>query len=147
MKDDQKPFWKQVPLAEMSDAQWESLCDGCGKCCLNKLEDTDTGGVFHTRVACHLFDDASCRCRDYAHRQEIVPDCIRLTPATIALHSHWLPDTCAYKLLYEGATLPAWHPLCTQDPQSVHEAGASVQGKTVSEHAVPQSEWEDYPLS
>ncbi|MEL6549413.1 MAG: YcgN family cysteine cluster protein [Pseudomonadota bacterium] len=137
-------FWERVPLDKMTDAEWEALCDGCGKCCLNKLEDPDTGEVALTRVACRLLDGESCRCAQYPIRHHFVPECIRMTPATIAMHSYWLPTSCAYKRLHEGKRLPAWHPLLTGDPESVHEAGASVRGWTVPEFEVPEEDWEDY---
>ncbi|MEM6276436.1 MAG: YcgN family cysteine cluster protein [Pseudomonadota bacterium] len=137
-------FWETVPLAKMTDTEWEALCDGCGKCCLNKLEDPDTGEVALTRVACRLLDNDTCRCSQYDIRHHFVPECIRMTPATIPMHSYWLPKSCAYKRLHEGKRLPNWHPLITGTPESVHEAGASVRGWTVPEFEVPEEEWEDY---
>ncbi len=122
------PFWKNKKLHEMSEREWESLCDGCGRCCLVKLEDEDTGRIYATDVACRLFDANVCRCKDYAHRQEMVPDCIRLTPQEVARLT-WLPPTCAYRLVREGADLPAWHPLISGDPETVHTAGVSVRGR------------------
>lgn len=112
----------------MSEREWESLCDGCGRCCLVKLEDEDTGRIYATDVACRLFDAGACRCKDYAHRQEMVPDCIRLTPQEVARLT-WLPPTCAYRLVREGADLPSWHPLVSGDPDTVHTAGVSVRGR------------------
>jgi uncharacterized protein len=129
------PFWKTVPLADMSEAQWESLCDGCGKCCLIRLEDEDTGEIHLTDVHCALFDGAACRCRDYTNRQAKVPDCVKLTPQTVASLS-WLPRSCAYRLVSEGRELEDWHPLVSGDPRSVHAAGMSVQDATISEKAV-----------
>ncbi|MFG1419057.1 YcgN family cysteine cluster protein [Xanthobacter sp. V0B-10] len=123
-----EPFWRTTPLAAMNAAQWESLCDGCGRCCLVKLEDEDTGQIAYTDVACRLFDTGSCRCSDYAHRSEKVEDCVRLTPEAVATLS-WLPPTCAYRLLQEGKDLPFWHPLISGDPASVHAAGISVAGR------------------
>ncbi|MEM9972059.1 MAG: YcgN family cysteine cluster protein [Pseudomonadota bacterium] len=137
-------FWERVPLKNMAPREWEALCDGCGKCCLNKLEDADTGEVALTRVACRLLDDESCRCTQYDIREHFVPECIKLTPASIGLHAYWLPKTCAYKLLHEGAALPDWHPLISGDPETVHDAGVSVRGWTVPEFEVPEDEWEDH---
>ncbi|MGB3723248.1 MAG: YcgN family cysteine cluster protein [Pacificimonas sp.] len=128
----QAPFWKTKTLSQMSNAEWESLCDGCGKCCLMKLEDEDTGEVTATNIACRLLDLDTGRCSNYRHRKAHVPDCARLTPAKTETFS-WLPTTCAYRLLAEGDSLPEWHPLITGDPDSVHEAGISVRGWTVSE--------------
>lgn len=136
-------FW-DLPLTALTPPEWEALCDGCGKCCLNKLEDEDTGEVAFTRVACRLLDGESCRCAQYPIRKQFVPECVVLTPKTIAKVAYWLPSTCAYKLLHEGAPLPAWHPLLTGDPESVHAAGQSVRGWTVPEFEVPEDEWEDY---
>lgn len=127
-----KQFWETTPLALMSETQWESLCDGCGRCCLHKLEDEDTGEIYHTAVACRLLDLDTCRCSDYAGRHDKVPDCIKLTQSDIA-DFQWLPPSCAYRRLSEGRGLPHWHPLITGDPDSVHLAGASVRGRVVSE--------------
>ncbi|SLN60573.1 hypothetical protein ROJ8625_03073 [Roseivivax jejudonensis] len=137
-------FWEDKRLDEMSGAEWEALCDGCGKCCLNKLEDEDTGEVALTRVACRLFDDATCRCASYDTRHAFVPECIVLSPKTIPDHAYWLPSTCAYRLLWEGRPLPDWHPLLTGTPDSVHRAGVSVRGQTVSEVTLDEDEWEDH---
>jgi hypothetical protein len=122
-----EPFWKTKSLHEMTGAEWESLCDGCGKCCLATLEDEDTGEICWTSVGCRLFDGATCRCADYANRLSRVPDCVRLTPDNVGTIA-WLPKTCAYRLLAEGSELPAWHPLVSGDPESVHAAGISVKG-------------------
>ena len=137
-------FWESVPLDKMSKAEWEALCDGCGKCCLNKIEDPDTGEVALTDLACRLFDDATCRCSQYDIRKSLVPECIQMKPSNIALHSYWLPSTCAYKRLHEGKGLPNWHPLLTGDPGSVHDAGVSVMGQTVPEYEVADDDWEDH---
>lgn len=126
------PFWKTIPLERMTRAQWESLCDGCGRCCLHKLRDADTEELHHTDVACRLLDRATARCTDYANRRARVPDCIRLTPKRLA-GMDWLPPTCAYRLLAEGRDLPDWHPLRSGDPESVVRAGVSVRGRTVAE--------------
>ncbi|MGR3466787.1 MAG: YcgN family cysteine cluster protein [Shimia sp.] len=137
-------YWETVPLDKMTDAEWEALCDGCGRCCLNKLEDEETGEVALTRIACRLLDGETCRCAQYDIRHHFVPECIRMTPATIPLHAYWLPTTCAYKRLHEGKGLPNWHPLLTGDPESVHDAGVSVQGWTIPEFEVPEEEWEEH---
>ncbi|WP_114967091.1 YcgN family cysteine cluster protein [Alkalilacustris brevis] len=139
-------FWRNVPMARMTRAEWEALCDGCGKCCLNKLEDEDTGEVAFTRVACRLLDGETCRCGQYAIRKSLVPECVVLTPGTIANVAYWLPRTCAYRLLFEGKSLPEWHPLRTGDPESVHRAGVSVRGWTVPEYEVPEEDWEDHVI-
>ncbi|WP_371056449.1 MULTISPECIES: YcgN family cysteine cluster protein [unclassified Rhodosalinus] len=137
-------FWERKRLDRMTRAEWEALCDGCGKCCLNKLEDADTGEVWLTRVACRLFDDGSCRCTQYPIRHRFVPDCIVLTPDTLDDHMHWLPQTCAYRLLHEGRPLYHWHPLISDDPESVHRAGVSAHGMTVPEFEVDEDDWEDF---
>lgn len=127
-----KPFWRTKSLGEMTIAEWESLCDGCGLCCLVRFEDEDTGEITPTWVSCKLFDSATCRCSDYAERHRHVPDCIKLTPGNIEA-LQWMPLSCAYRRLHEGKDLPSWHPLVTGDPESVHAAGVSVRGLTVNE--------------
>lgn len=122
------PFWRTRTLDQMSPAEWESLCDGCGRCCLVKLEDEDTGEIGYTDVGCTLLDGATCRCRSYPTRQAIVPDCLRLTPEAVRA-TPWLPRTCAYRLVAEGRDLAPWHPLVSGDPDSVHRAGISVRGR------------------
>ena len=136
-------FWER-PLNALTPAEWEALCDGCGKCCLNKLEDADTGEIAFTSIACRLLDGTSCRCGQYAIRRQFVPECVVLTPKTLPRIAHWMPDTCAYKLLHQGKPLYDWHPLLSGDPESVHDAGASVRGWTVPEFEVPEEEWEDF---
>ncbi len=137
------PYWKRKTLAEMTSEEWEGLCDGCGICCLNKLEDWDTGEVAFTSVACRLLDAHSCRCKDYENRQATVPDCIRLTLDEVETIS-WLPPTCAYRLISEGEDLYWWHYLVSGDRETVHQAGVSVRGRTVSEEVVPVEDFEDY---
>lgn len=124
-------YW-ELPLDSLTRAEWEGLCDGCGQCCLHKLEVEDTGEVLHTNVACRLLDTKTARCRDYTHRKIFVPDCVRLSPRNIR-DVPWLPETCAYRRRADGKPLPAWHYLLTGDPGSVHTAGASVAGRVVSE--------------
>lgn len=136
-------FWRRLSLDQMSDEQWESLCDGCARCCLNKLEDEDTGEIAWTSVRCRMLDDATCRCADYPNRQAHVPDCIRLTPRNVR-SIPWLPTTCAYRLVAEGRDLYWWHPLVSGDPESVHQAGISVRGRTVGERDVALADWEDH---
>ena len=137
-------FWETVPLDRMTQAEWEALCDGCGKCCLNKLEDADTGEIAFTRIACRLFDDTTCRCGNYAIRKQLVPECVVLTPANLPEISHWMPESCAYRRLNEGRGLAAWHPLVSGDAESVHRAGVSMRGETLPEYAIPQDDWEDH---
>jgi uncharacterized cysteine cluster protein YcgN (CxxCxxCC family) len=136
-----KPFWERMALAELSDQEWESLCDGCGRCCLRKLEDPATGAVAYTDVSCRLLDCDSCRCRDYEHRTERVPDCVRLRPGDRE-QLKWMPSTCAYRLLDAGESLPEWHPLVTGRDRSVKDAGISVSGHCVSEEFIHEEEIE-----
>ena len=137
-------YWERVPLKNLTSREWEALCDGCGKCCLNKLEDPDTNEISFTRVACRLLDGETCRCAQYDIRKHFVPECVVLTPGNIADIAYWMPESCAYRLLYEGKALPDWHPLIAGRAESVHEAGMSVLGWTVPEFEVPEEDWEDY---
>lgn len=146
MTDDPLPFWERKALAEMTPSEWEALCDGCGKCCLNKLQDPDDGQIVHTDVACKLLDLGSCRCSDYENRRRFVPGCISLTPKAVRELS-WLPPTCAYRLLDEGKPLYDWHPLVSGRAESVHEAGVSARGRIISETDVPEEDWEDHIVS
>ena len=125
-------FWEDRPLATLDRDQWEALCDGCGKCCVHKLEDEDTGELMATNVACRLLDGRSGRCSDYRHRHAYVSECLRLTPK-IVREIDWLPATCAYRLRQVGEALPGWHYLVCGDREAVHRAGESVRGWTISE--------------
>jgi len=140
---DTRPFWQVKRLSEMTSPEWESLCDGCGRCCVIQLEDEETGALARTNIACRLLDHQAVRCRDYANRHTRVPDCVRLTPESLA-RLHWMPQTCAYRLLYEGKPLEDWHPLVSGDPDSVRRAGVSVAGDLVSELDVDEAEFEDH---
>ena len=136
------PFWETIPLAEMSSDQWESLCDGCAKCCLHKLEDEDDGQVYYTKVVCKYMDD-NCRCTEYQRRNELVPNCVWLKPDDVSSF-HWLPSTCAYRLVYEAKPLPGWHPLISGDSMSVHEAGVSIRGRALSEEFVHPDGYQEH---
>lgn len=133
-------FWENVPLDKLDRAQWEALCDGCGKCCIHKLEDEDTGELHATNVACRLLDRRSGACSNYKHRHAFVPECIRLTPAKLK-QLDWLPPTCAYVLRAEGKPLPEWHYLVSGDRESIHIAGKSVRGWTISEDDAGELEY------
>ncbi len=127
----------------MSALEWESLCDGCAKCCLHKLEDESSGDVFYTKVRCRYLDESSCRCTDYPNRSRLVPHCIKLSAAELTDY-HWLPRTCAYRLLAEGQPLPDWHPLLSGDPESVHRAGVSIRGRSVSDEFVHPDGYDEH---
>ena len=130
-----RPFWETKSLEEMTPREWESLCDGCGLCCLIRFEDEDTGEIIPTRVHCRLFDSESCACSNYAQRKRHVPDCIKLTPQNVDT-LQWMPLSCAYRRVNEGRGLADWHPLISGDPESVHSAGVSIRGETVSEESL-----------
>ena len=138
-----RPFWKTIALEDMNSEQWESLCDGCGRCCLNKLEDWDTGEISWTNIACRLLDTDSCRCGDYDNRTDEVPDCIGLTPQSVRTLT-WLPPSCGYRLIAEGRDLYWWHPLVSGDPDTVHQAGVSVCGRTIAEEGLEPEDYEDH---
>lgn len=137
------PFWVSKPLLEMTRDEWEGLCDGCGKCCLGKVDDPSGTSLRQTSVACRLLDPDTCRCASYEDRHRFVPDCVRITPRKISRLA-WLPSSCAYRLLSEGSPLPDWHPLVTGNPESVHEAGQSVRGRMVSERDVAPEDIRNY---
>ncbi len=135
------PFWRVKTLEEMSRIEWESLCDGCARCCLVKLEDEDSGDIHFTDISCRLLDANACRCRDYKFRSRRVPDCVTLTPDAVRTLT-WLPVTCAYRLVAEGKDLPDWHPLVSGSAESVHDAGVSVRGRVIaSEDDLAQELW------
>ena len=141
---DDVPFWKAKTLAEMSEAEWESLCDGCGRCCLVKLEDEDDGRIYFTDIGCRLLDGDTCRCRDYPNRSARVDDCVRLTAKNLG-ELNWLPPTCAYRLLANGRDLYWWHPLVSGDPETVHAAGVSVRNRVSrDEDSLPEDKLADH---
>lgn len=139
----ERPFWQRKTLAEMDELEWESLCDGCGRCCLVKLEDEDTGEIFFTNVACRLFDAEQCRCQQYSQRHKEVADCLSIRPMQPLLLAA-LPVTCAYRRLAEGRGLADWHPLVSGDPESIHAAGISMHGLVQPESTVNPDDLEDY---
>lgn len=136
-------FWQEKTLNEMSQDEWESLCDGCGLCCLHKLEDEDSGEVFYTDVACKLLDIHQCRCTNYPQRQSLVDDCLILSTENID-QFHWLPQTCAYRLVAAGQPLFDWHPLISGNNESVHDAGISIRNRAFAESKVKNSDLEDH---
>ena len=135
-------FWRSKKLRDMTREEWESLCDGCALCCLHKLEDEDTGEVYYTDVHCRYMDSQTCRCTVYEIRNSKVPSCVWLTPDQAETFL-WLPDTCAYRLMAEGKDLYDWHPLISGDPDSVHKAGISLQGRGIADDKIPEDEWQD----
>ena len=138
-----RPFWQEKTLAQMNEKEWEALCDGCALCCLHKLEDEDNGKIYYTRIACKLLDCQSGRCLDYLKRKAKVPACLKLNYRDLKQAQNWLPASCAYKRLYQGKSLPEWHPLITKDKNSVHTAKISVQSFAISENDI-DGELEDY---
>jgi uncharacterized protein len=139
-------FWRRYPLEALSRDEWEALCDGCAKCCLLKLEDEETGALAYTTVACRLLDTGTCRCGNYPLRRQLVPGCVVLDPERLDEALAWMPSTCAYRLVAEGRELYDWHPLISGDPDSVHRAGVSLQGRMVPEYEVAEDELEDFVI-
>lgn len=137
------PFWKTKALSELTREEWESLCDGCARCCIVKFQDEDSGRIYHTNVVCEYLDIYHCRCMGYEERSVLVPTCVTLTPK-LAAELEWMPESCAYRLLAEGKPLPLWHPLVCGDPNAVHKAGVSVRGKVVSGKDVEDEDLPDY---
>ncbi len=137
-------FWETTALEDLNSQEWEALCDGCGKCCLLKLEHDVTGKVHYTDVACRLFDSETCSCGNYALRKQLVAGCVVLTPENIERNAHWMPSTCAYRLLQEGDVLPDWHPLITGDPLSTQKAGKSMRNNVFAEYEVDEDDLEDH---
>ncbi|GMG83737.1 YcgN family cysteine cluster protein [Paralimibaculum aggregatum] len=138
-------FW-ELPLERLTAPEWEALCDGCGRCCVLKLEDWDTGEVHYTDIGCRLFDDRTCRCGNYPLRKQLVEGCVVLSLANLPEVASWLPKSCAYRRLHEGRGLAEWHPLISGDPESVHAAGISMRGRTVPEWEVAEEDQEDHIL-
>ena len=138
-----QPFWRDRQLEDLSQAEWESLCDGCGRCCLMKLEDEDTAEIYNSDVRCRLLNGDTCKCSDYPNRQSKVKDCIKLTPQNV-VEIDWIPKSCAYRRIAEGRGLAWWHPLISGDPDTVVQAGVAVRGRTVAEGDVEPGEWEDH---
>ena len=130
----EKPFWQTVKLADMTEVQWEAVCDGCAKCCLVKLQDEDSGEIVFTDIVCNLLDQQSCRCTHYEERTKLVPDCVKLTKDNLD-KIDFMPPSCAYRLLHEGKDLPQWHPLVSGRADSVVEASMSVKGRVIAEMA------------
>lgn len=139
---EQQGWWKQKALADMSAQEWESLCDHCARCCLNKLEDEDDGTVYYTDVACDLLKADTCQCSDYAHRQTLVPDCVQLTPDNLE-QLYWMPPSCAYRLLHEGKDLPSWHHLVSGSKETIHQRGESVIRRFVYSKEVDEESWQE----
>lgn len=139
-------FWEQYPLEELTAEEWEALCDGCGQCCLLKFQDDESGELAVLNLACELLDLHSCRCSDYEHRLERVPECTRLTPERVG-EFRWLPHSCAYRRVAEGRKLARWHPLLSGDPERVHRKGISVRSFAVTSRGVPEEQYEDHIIA
>ncbi len=136
-------WWNELALDQLDAAQWEALCDGCARCCLHQLEDDETGELYQTRVRCRYLDEHSCSCTEYGRRTELVPQCLQVSPDNAGA-LYWMPDTCAYRLRARGEALPHWHPLVSGDPESVHRAGISVRGRSISEEFVHPDDLEEH---
>ena len=143
----ENPFWQYKTLEEMTTEEWESLCDGCARCCLIKLQDVETDEISYTDIACRLLDHDTCRCTQYSKRRVLVPSCITLTTEVVK-NAGWLPSSCAYRLIAEGQDLYWWHPLVSGDPETVHQAGGSVRGRVVPEQwdLDPEDRIVDWPV-
>ena len=142
----QQPNWIQKPLVDMTPAEWEAICDGCGRCCLFKLEDDSSGEVFFTNVACRLLDSDTCRCTDYENRFQLVPGCVKLSPQNVYEFS-WLPGSCAYRRLILKKPLAWWHPLISESPHTVHDVGISTRGRTIAEGEADLDQLEQYVVN
>lgn len=143
-KRNKRPFWETKTLYEMTQKEWESLCDGCGLCCLQKLQDEDTEEIFFTSISCQYLDCQSCECKVYDNRFDYLPECLNLTLDNLESTLAWLPSSCAYKLVFEGQTLPKWHHLNSNNKNSIHLLNHSVKNKVISELDVDEEDWEDY---
>jgi uncharacterized cysteine cluster protein YcgN (CxxCxxCC family) len=139
-------FWRSHALEDLTRAEWEALCDGCAKCCLIKLEDEDTGEVAYTNISCRLLDQGTCRCGNYALRRQLVRGCVVLDRDNLESVLPWMPRTCAYRLVQEGRDLEPWHPLISNDPESVHRAGVSLRGRMVAEFEVGEEDWQEFVI-
>ena len=139
-------FWKHYDLTDFTKAEWEALCDRCGKCCLLKLEDEDTQEIRFTNVACRLFDDKTCTCTNYTLRRQLVAGCVVLTPENIERNAYWMPQTCAYRLKFQGQDLPAWHPLLAGTKKAMHDNGHSMLNRTLAEFDVDEDDLEDHVI-
>ena len=139
-------WWNTKTLAELTQLEWESLCDGCAKCCLHKLEDEDSGDIFYTKVRCQYLDEEQCRCTDYANRSTLVPNCIQLNRDNVA-NLNWLPSSCAYRLRANNQPLEQWHPLVSGSKTTVHEAGISIRGRAISDEYVHPDGFDEHIIS
>ncbi len=141
-----REFWKRFPLEDLPIHEWEALCDGCGRCCMLKLEDEDTGNIAYTSIACRLFDNDTCRCGNYPLRKQLVKTCVIVRPDNLEDILSWMPLTCAYRMISEGKPLADWHPLISGSPHTVDEVGISMRGKTTPEFEVDEDDFLDYTI-